>query len=157
MVVFGVDRAEVLGLLLDPVADLTASATWFALKLLAVPAVRDGLVMYEPGGFAYEIHYRCTGFLPVAIFTIAVLAYPARPARKATGLGVGIPVLLIVNFVRLVDLFVIGVSRPEAFAFAHEVLWQGFMALAVLWLWAVWSRWVRVTKYGVADGWGRAP
>lgn len=48
-------------------------------------------MIYQPDGFAYAIHYRCTGFLPLAIFVIAVVTYPARPSHKAIGLAVGIP------------------------------------------------------------------
>lgn len=143
LAVFAVDRTEVLASFLNPVADCTATAVMFALNSLEIHASREALVISSPGGFAYEIHYRCTGFLPTAILIIAILAYPAPRREKVIGLAATIPLLLAVNFVRLVDLFAIGVSRPEAFPLAHEVIWQTAMGLAVIGLWAAWSGWAR--------------
>lgn len=143
IVIFAVDRAEVLGPLLVPLTELTTSTTMMALEALGIRAEREAFVIFQPAGFAYEIHYRCTGFLPVAIFVVATLAYPARLRQKFIGLGVGITMLFGANLLRLVDLFLIGISRPEYFEFMHEVLWQGIMGLAVFGLWLGWSKWVQ--------------
>lgn len=142
-IVFVLDRLEIAAPLVAPLTELTAWLTLHALQAFDIHAVRKALVIYEPGGFAYMIHYRCTGLLHVAFLVLATFAYPARPRWKLSGLAVGIPLLLVLNLVRLVHLFVIGASSPTAFPLAHDVLWQGIMVLAVLVVWLGWLRWVR--------------
>jgi len=147
--VIALDRTEVLAPWLAPVTELTTSITIFALKHLGFDAVREASVVYQPGLFGYEIHYRCTGFLPVAILAVAMLAHPAHPKRKIVGLMAGIPFLLVINQIRLVNLFVIGSSNPELFPVAHEVLWQAVVALSVLGIWTRWLRWVGAQQKGL--------
>jgi len=33
------------------------------------------------------------------------------------------------------------VHNPAAFDFAHSVMWEGFLILAILGLWLGWTRW----------------
>ncbi len=140
-VVLLIYREEVLGPLLAPLTTLTAQTTFVLLELLNIEVVREASVIYQPDGFAFEIYYRCTGFLPVACLAVAVLAYPGRLRHKMVGLGVGVPVLIVLNLIRLVHLFVIGVAKPELFELAHRVFWEGAIVLAVLGLWLAWCGW----------------
>jgi exosortase/archaeosortase family protein len=139
--VFLTYREEVLGPLLGSLTTLTAKTTFVLLELLRINVTREVSVIYQPGGFAYEIDYRCTGVLPVACLAVAILAYPGYLRHKLAGLAVGIPLLIGLNLVRLVHLFLIGVTRPELFELAHPVLWNGAMILGVLGLWWAWRRW----------------
>lgn len=134
-------RADVLGALLAPLATLTARTTLALLHSSGMEVVRVATLIYHPDGFAYDITYRCTGFLPVAFLTVSILAYPEPLRHKLVGLAVGVPVLVALNLTRLVHLFYIGVYHPAAFDFAHAVLWEGFLILAVFGLWLGWTRW----------------
>lgn len=134
-------REEVLGSLLGPLTALTASTTFVLLDLIGVDVLREASVIYQPGGFAYEIYYRCTGFLPVACLTVSILAHSGCLRHKLAGLAVGIPFLIILNLVRLVHLFLIGVTRPDLLDLAHSVLWEGGIILAVLGFWLIWKKW----------------
>ena len=136
-------RQAVLGPLLGGLCEWTAGAAALALGWLGIDAVREATVVYQPGGFAYEIYYRCTGFLPAAFLTTVILASPVGGRRKLIGLALGIPLLGVLNLVRLVHLFVLGASRPELFDLAHGVVWEVAMVLAVFGLWWVWQRWYR--------------
>lgn len=81
------------------------------------------------------------GAIPVmAIFVAAVLAFPASWVRRLAGVLIGLPVLYIVNALRLVTLAVIGAVCDRAiFDFAHHYVWQGIYIVFVV---AVWMGWV---------------
>ena len=134
-------REAVLAEPLVPLVLLTAEVTHGLLEFAGIAAARDGPVLAAPGGFAYEIYYRCTGFLPVLCLTVGVLAYPAPIRRKLTGLALGIPLLLAFNFIRLVHLFYIGVTRSELFEFAHTYLWEAGTVLSVALAWLGYVTW----------------
>ncbi len=151
-------REAVLGTLLGGLAGWTAEATALALGWLGIDVVREATVVYQPGGFAYEVYYRCTGFLPAAFLTTVILASPVGGRRKLIGLVLGLPLLGVLNLARLVHLFVLGASRPELFGLAHGVVWEGAMVLAVFGLWWVWQRWADPDRPGHGrNGYAAAP
>lgn len=134
-------REDMLGSVLAPLATVTAQTMLALLHWLGMEAVGVTTVISHPDGFAYEIYYRCTGFLPAAFLTAAILAYPGPLRRKFVGLAVGIPLLFALNLIRLVHLFYIGVYNPAAFELAHTVLWEGIVIMAILGLWVGWTKW----------------
>jgi exosortase H (IPTLxxWG-CTERM-specific) len=134
-------REDVLGALLAPLTMWTAHATAALLQWAGMEATRTATVISHTNGFAYEIYYRCIGFLPVGFLTTGILAYPGPWRKKLVGLVVGVPVLIALNLTRLVHLFYVGVHNPAAFDFAHSVMWEGFLILAILGLWLGWTRW----------------
>lgn len=143
-VVFFSYREEVLGAALAPLTAWTAQATVFLLELFDADVAREATVVYQPGGFAYEIYFRCTGILPVASLGVAILAFQAGSLRKKLiGLALGAPLIVAINLLRLVHLFRLGVTRPELFSFAHSVLWEAGIVLAVVGVWAAWLAWIR--------------
>jgi len=154
-VVFLTYREDVLGPLLAPLTMWTAQTTLALLHVAGIEAVRTATMISHPEGFAYEIYFRCTGVLPVAFLTVSILAY-SRPLRyKLIGLAVGVPLLLALNFTRLVHLFYIGVHNPHVFDLAHKTLWEGFIILAVFGLWLAWRYWSPVHERETGDAEGR--
>ncbi len=140
-VVFLVYRDEMLGSFLAPFAEWTASIICALMRQVGMEVLRDGAVLTHPGGFAYEIAYTCTGLLPAATFIVCVFAYPGTLRNKWVGVAFGVPALLAVNYVRLINLFYIGVSFPGAFELAHEVLWEGLLAVFFIGFWMGWIDW----------------
>jgi exosortase H (IPTLxxWG-CTERM-specific) len=134
-------REDVLGSVLSPLTHYTARTTLVLLHLCGMEAARAATLIFHPDGFAYEIYYRCTGFLPVAILTAAIFAYPGPWRSKFFGLAIGVPVLLGLNLFRLVYLFYVGVYMPAAFDFAHSVLGESLWILATLGIWLAWIKW----------------
>ena len=61
---------------LDVLAGWVAWLTQAGLHGIGIVAQRAGSVVYLPGGFAYDISIGCTGLLPAAILTVAILASP---------------------------------------------------------------------------------
>lgn len=139
--VFSVYREEILGPLLEPLALLTAKVTVALLTWSGIEAVRAGTVISHPGGFAYEIAYTCVGFLPVVCGAAAVLSFPVSLTHRLMGLMIGTPLLLALNFGRLVHLFHVGVHGRGEFDWWHEDLWPGIIRLAIIGLWIAWACW----------------
>jgi exosortase/archaeosortase family protein len=134
-------RDDLLGQFLSPWVGLTARMTLAVLHLLGIEAVRVVSQIHHPGGFAYEIYYRCTGVLPVAILTSCITAFPASWRCKGIGLASGVPLLIALNLVRLVHLFYLGAHAPAAFDLAHRVVWEAVLISATVLIWWLWSKW----------------
>jgi len=91
--------------------------------------------------FSVGVAPECSGIEPIALFACAVLAFPSPFLRKIPGIIAGALLLAILNFVRIVSLFLIGVYLPGALDIMHIEIWQGlFIVFAVL-FWIVWLRW----------------
>ena len=144
-------RDDILGSLLAPLTMMTAETTLALLHWTGIEAVRNATQIYHPGGFVYEIYYRCTGFLPAAFLTVAMLAYPRPLMRKLCGLAVGVSVMWALNLTRLVHLFYVGVYNPTAFDVAHTIIWQGVIILVCVGLWLGWIRWSQAVKSAGSD------
>lgn len=147
-------RDGVVGTALDPLETYTAKTTLAILAGLGMEAVREGTVIAQPGGFAYEIYYRCTGILPVAALCWLVLAWKASWRQKLFGVTLFVPFLFGLNFLRLVHLFHVGVSSPQYFELAHRYLWESAMMAAVLVSWLGWVSWV--ARSGSSSSWRRS-
>src|SRR5262245_49079029 len=83
--------------------DLTARCTASILTLLGGGADASGSLVTSRYG-SVEIIYECTGIFPVVILAAAILAFPSAWRSKIIGLGLGIPIILLLNQVRLISL-----------------------------------------------------
>jgi len=88
--------------------------------------------------FSMRIGHECTAIVPAVILLCAVIAYPSRVRQKLVCLAIGLPVLFLLNLVRVVTLYYIGAHIPDFFEIAHFVVWQSAMILAVVALWLFW-------------------
>jgi len=90
--------------------------------------------------FALSVVTACTGLFTTGVFAVAVLAYPAGLIAKAIGVGIGISGIFVLNIIRLVSLFFIGVHLPRLFDRAHLLIWQSLVIVFALFLWLAWAR-----------------
>jgi exosortase/archaeosortase family protein len=88
--------------------------------------------------FAFQIVDLCTAIMPMMILTAAVLAFPSTIKEKAIGILVGLAGIFLVNEIRLVSLFFIGIYIPDIFETAHLLVWQSLMILLAIGLWLLW-------------------
>jgi len=135
-------RETIVGPVVLPLQVLTARVTLASVHLLGLEGARLGTVVYHPEGFGYEISHGCTGLVPVVLLATGIIAYRASVARKIVGVLVGAPALLLLNLVRLVHLYTVGVRRPDWFAPLHEWVWGLVVVLAAVGLWLAWLIWV---------------
>ena len=79
-----------------------------------------------------NVNHECTGIFVIMLFSSFVLAYPASWRAKVTGLGVGIPLFMTINVLRLATLARIVEFYPDLFFYLHEYVWQGILTVLVL-------------------------
>jgi len=109
--VFAAYREEVIGPPLGPLVLATAEMTVALLHWVGIEAVRSATVI--PVGWTHRL----------------------------VGVVIGLPLLLALNFIRLLHLFHLGVSDRAAFASWHEGLWPGIVRLTIIGLWIAWVWW----------------
>jgi len=99
--------------------------------------------------FSMRIIYDCSGVFATSIYLAAVLGYPASIIEKVLGCVIGAPFLALVNIVRLVCMFFVGIFFPKLFHFFHVYLWQGIFIIFVIVIWMLWAEFfVSVSKTG---------
>jgi len=125
---------------------LTAQTLGWALTVVGVDNRTVGDTVTGSGAsreFALRIIRECTAASPLVLLLAAFLAYPCPLRDKAIGIAVCVPGLLLLNVVRLVSLFWVGLLRPDLFETAHVLVWQSLMVLAIVGMWLLWVRhWV---------------
>jgi len=93
--------------------------------------------------FAVQVVRGCDAMDATAMLVAAIVASPVSIRRKMPGILAGVLLLAVVNLLRIVSLFYVGIYWPAAFNTIHFHVWQPvFIVLAVGgWLmWAVWAR-----------------
>jgi exosortase/archaeosortase family protein len=92
-----------------------------------------------PSIFRYTITGACTGVELILVYSAVVFAYPATGRRRIVGLALGVPLILIANWLRLVALGWVGLSLPDNFATAHRY-WGPVLLIALIGsLWFAWA------------------
>ena len=81
----------------------------------------------------------CNGLITSLIFISGVLAFPARWQAKVIGVVGGLAAIQLLNLVRIVSLFYIGIFFPALFNDAHIFIWQSIVILAGVGLWIAWA------------------
>jgi len=115
-----------------------AHSTSAALNVLGqATQVLDGYTV-SSSRFSVAVVTACTGLFLTALFVSAVLAYPARWWAKLAGIGIGLGGLFVLNVLRLVCLFLVGVLLPAHVEVAHLLVLQSLLIVAALFLWLVW-------------------
>ena len=140
------------GKILESYLSLIASATGTILNLFGLDVIAQGkwiLLQPEEGttrSFGVEIVHGCDALEPTVAYLAALLASPVAFRRKIPGILIGVPVLLVVNMVRIVSLFLVGVYYRKALNVMHYDVWQAaFIVLAIV-AWAIWVQWATREK-----------
>jgi len=120
-----------------------AEASGALLNVLGYGVTVTGTRIHAPR-FSVEVVRGCDGMEAMAMFVAAVLAFPARVKAKIWGIAIGVPALTLLNLVRIVSLYVIGVHFHSLFEAAHLGVWQTVFILATIVLWFVWA--LRATR-----------
>jgi exosortase H (IPTLxxWG-CTERM-specific) len=91
--------------------------------------------------FSVQIVRGCDAIEAIALYICAVLAFPLPFLKKLPGMIIGALFLLVVNLVRIVSLFLIGVYSPEIFTLTHLDVWQALFIFFAVLLWILWLLW----------------
>ncbi|MEP0775235.1 MAG: exosortase H [Acidobacteriota bacterium] len=123
--------------LVDPYTTFVAHQARVALNLLGESARVDGQVLSSPR-FAVQIYNGCNGLEAILVFVAGVLAFPAPWMKRLVGVVLGVLTIQVVNIIRVVSLFYIGIFKPQWFAVSHVFIWQSLIILVGVVLWLVW-------------------
>jgi len=121
-----------------PYTAVIAQMSGFILRIFGETATVTGCVVSSPR-FAVTIYNGCNGLITSLIFVSGVLAFPARISAKLIGVIGGLLAIQLINLVRIVSLFYIGIFMPQHFNDAHIFVWQSLVILAGISLWIVWA------------------
>ena len=86
----------------------------------------------------WNVTSECTAVNAVFLFISFVLAYTASLKSKALGLASGIPLIIIVNIVRLVALGWVTEYWPKQAHLFHDYAWEVIFMFFIVALWFVW-------------------
>ena len=90
--------------------------------------------------FAVLVSDGCDAIQICALLSAAVIAFPAPLQRRLRGVVLGILWLQLLNFVRIVSLFLIGAYFASGFSPAHKVVWPTFLIVVTIATWIFWVR-----------------
>ena len=100
-------------------------------------------VTIRSAGFAISVRRGCDALEPSWFLCAAILSFSARPARKFLGILIGSAVLNLLNLLRIVSLYLVGLRFPRSFEVVHLEIWPvAFIVTAIL-LWIRWIRWAQ--------------
>ena len=122
-----------------PYTAFVARVSGAVLRLFGESATVNSCVVSSPR-FAVTIYNGCNGLITSLIFISGVLAFPARWSAKVLGVFGGLLAIQLINLVRIVSLFYIGIYLPEFFNESHIFVWQSLVILAGISLWIVWAQ-----------------
>ena len=123
----------------NPYTTFVAHEARLVLNLMGESASVHGQLLTS-SRFSVAIYNGCNGLEAILIFTAGVLAFPARWSRKVVGVFLGLLAIQVINIVRIVSLFYIGVFAPSAFSASHVYVWQSLIIVFAVVLWVVWVR-----------------
>lgn len=140
-----------------PYQEAITEGVGFTLRSLGYEARVDGRQITSVE-FAMAVTHGCDALELSLLLAAGLLAYPAGLAWKLGGLAGGFAGLAVLNFIRVVSLWIVGVHWRGAFDLVHFNLWPALLAGAAGLFFIAWSR-RAVRRDAVAiseDGRGRA-
>lgn len=91
--------------------------------------------------FSVGIVQGCDAVEAIALYVCAVLAFPLPFLKRLPGMIAGALLLSVLNLVRIVSLFLIGVYSHRIFALMHIDVWQALFIFSAVLLWILWLLW----------------
>lgn len=106
---------------------------------------RVNFVLKPGNAFTFIVVPSCGAIEVMAIFFAAVMAFPATWRHRAWGIALGLPLLYLVNILRLACLACLGAIDQSGawFNFVHEYVWQAGYVIFVVLVWMAWAEWGR--------------
>ena len=99
--------------------------------------------------FGVNINNGCNGVEAMLILLASIVAFPASMKARAAGLLLGAVVVQVLNFIRIITLYLLGAYQPRLFDLFHTAVWEIVIILAAIGFFLVWS--ARVAPARVAN------
>jgi len=128
-----------------PLLHFFAGAAALVLGIFESNVVANGESLSSPR-FAVEIREGCDAIAPLVLFSLSVLFYPVSWNKKAKGIALGVIAIFILNLIRIISLYIVGVHAPSWFEFMHVDFWQIVFILFTIMIWIYWMKWTTQIK-----------
>lgn len=91
--------------------------------------------------FSIEVKKGCDALAPMILYIFSIGFFPTDIKAKLRGLVVGLPILAVLNLVRIISLFLIGkYGNQLIFDIFHVDVWQIIFIVLTLVIWSYWLR-----------------
>jgi exosortase H (IPTLxxWG-CTERM-specific) len=125
-----------------PINGALTSAAGAALRLLGEKVNLTG-TMISGSCFAVDLKNGCNGIEATLFLVAAVLAFPAAARERVLAAIAGAALIQVVNFIRIMSLYLLGCYRRSWFDAFHLAVWQSIIFALAVGVFMVWTR--RVT------------
>jgi exosortase H (IPTLxxWG-CTERM-specific) len=122
-------------------AFLVRVSAWI-LRAIGEQVLTQGTVI-RSSLFAVDVKNGCNGIEAALLLLAAMLAFPAPPRARATGIAAGLLAIQGVNLVRIVSLFWLGAHRRDVFDLFHAAIWQTLLILLAVGIFLAWGKRLR--------------
>lgn len=125
------------------ITSTTARIAGAGARAVGVGATVEGNLILLPSR-TLVVDPQCTAFALMAVYTALVLAYPVSRGKRFLALAIGLPLLQIVNMIRIVGAaYASEVLADKSFCIVHDYVFEFGMSFLVFVMWAVWLSSVR--------------
>jgi exosortase H (IPTLxxWG-CTERM-specific) len=131
-------RQDVYQAVFVPYLNATAEMSAAILRWFGEDATATGNLLSSPR-YALRIERGCDAIDPLAMFCAGVIALPGSWRRKWIGIACAALLLPLLNLVRVISLYYIGVHWPTRFETFHIEVWQPLFVVCTLALWVFWA------------------
>jgi exosortase H (IPTLxxWG-CTERM-specific) len=134
--IFGIAQGVRNGII-QPYTTLLARLVVITINVFGAGATASGAVVQSPR-FTLNIAMGCDGVEATCLFLAGVLAFPTTWRARLVGLAAGLPLIQLINVVRLVGLYYAGIFLPSIVEEVHVYVAQTIVILlstAILFYW----------------------
>ena len=119
---------------------VTAGAALVGMWTLPIPVDRRGDITLGSGNTEGMVRGGCNGLEAIFLMAAGVLAYPAPWRRRGQALLVYLPILFVLNLLRVAMLLYVMAVHPSYIDFFHYQIGQGVLVVFVFGFWAHYIR-----------------
>lgn len=121
-----------------PFTAMIAKASGAVLHAIGQDVVTTGTTI-RGARFGVNVNNGCNGVEAMLILLASIVAFPASMKARAAGLALGALVVQLLNAVRIVSLYLLGVYQPRLFELFHTAVWQIIIILSAIVFFLFWS------------------
>lgn len=116
---------------------LVAEASNFLINLFGVKSILS-YKSITSGSFSILVINQCNGVFTTGIFVSAVLAFPSTFREKIIGTLLGFFSIFVINVLRIVGIFFVGIKFPNFLHEAHVWVAQTLVIILSISVWLLW-------------------
>lgn len=121
-----------------PFTHLLSAGSGALLRVIGQPVTVRGTVIAS-SRFAVDVENGCNGVEAMLLLVAAIFAFPASWPSRIAGILAGSVAVQLLNFVRIVSLYLLGRYYPSVFQLFHTGVWQILIILLSVGIFVLWS------------------